>query len=146
VFQFDISGLTELGDGLKAAVERVNLATKTATIIGANTIKKNAQTGLALRSHAKGTPTPSPPGDAPALVSGALRRSITVKDSSYSGMYAAEIGPTIIYGRIQELGGIAGRGHHAHLPARPYLRPALEFSLPAIAEAYRAAWSSAMGV
>ena len=33
------------------------------------------------------------------------------------------VGATTVYARIQELGGNAGRGHAAHLPARPYLEP-----------------------
>lgn len=31
------------------------------------------------------------------------------------------VGTNIIYGRIHQLGGMAGKGHKAHIPARPYL-------------------------
>jgi phage gpG-like protein len=143
--RISISGLDDVSASLKEMAVNVKVAANTATIVSGNLVKKTAQTGLALRTHARGTRTPSPPGDAPALISGALRRSIAVNLASYSGMTVAMVGPTIIYGRIQELGGVAGRGHHSHLPARPYLRPALEYSLPAIAEAYRSAWAAALG-
>src|SRR5712692_6879413 len=31
------------------------------------------------------------------------------------------VGSDVVYSRIHELGGVAGRGHAAHIPARPYL-------------------------
>lgn len=133
-------------DRLSAVAAKIAVANKLAITLAANILKKNTQTGLALRSHPRGTPTPSPPGDAPALVTGALRRSIDVQIQSSAVLATAQIGPTIIYGRIQELGGSAGRGHAAHLPARPYMKPALEYSIPEMGEAVRSAWLSAFEV
>ena len=75
---------------------------------------------------------------------GALANSIQIYISKATRTEAeAEIGPTVIYGRIQELGGIitairakmlswvsdTGERIFAHLvqiPARPYLRPAVD--------------------
>jgi phage gpG-like protein len=60
-------------------------------------------------------------------VTGTLRRSITVKGPHPLGLgrWEAQIGPTAVYGRIQELGGVTGRGGATVLPARPYVAPTL---------------------
>jgi phage gpG-like protein len=67
----------------------------------------------------------------------------TVLEKTSSTEAEADVGPTVIYGRIQELGGIikpihaamlhwindAGEdifAHLVHIPPRPYLRPALD--------------------
>lgn len=98
---------------------------------------------LSRTSHGKGEPTSSAAGSPPAWVSGSLARSIIATPAIGVGAWAsATIGPTIIYGRIQELGGkITAKGgkklawqgtdgmHFAKsvkLPARPYLRPTTE--------------------
>lgn len=141
-FNIHLEGVDEFNAALRAAVEKANLANKVAITKAANIVKQTAQTALALRSHRKGTWSPSPPGDAPALVSGALRRSINVKLSGGLGTFKAEIGPTIVYGRIQELGGSAGRHHAVHLPPRPYMAPSLEYSKPLMAAAFNEAWST----
>jgi phage gpG-like protein len=99
-------------------------------------------------SHAPGTRTPAPPGGPPAAVTGALRRSVRLTAARDIGAYRArsEVGPRIVYARIQELGGTVtakhmtkggkpgylrwggGPGgyrfaHSVTLPARPYMRP-----------------------
>lgn len=84
---------------------------------------------------------------------GALENSILVVINKATATEAeAEIGPTAIYGRIQELGGIitpvkakllswvndAGErifAHMVHLPPRPYMRPAVDENLNAIEQA-----------
>ena len=91
-------------------------------------------------SHARGTPTPSPPGSAPAMISGALRNSVTAgqlrvaRGSSAGGqfasggapgVYSTHVGPNTVYARIQEFGGVCGRNHATVLPARPYMAPTL---------------------
>lgn len=75
---------------------------------------------------------------------GALVNSIVVQDGGNSATHAeVNIGPTVEYGRIHELGGIikpvaakmlswvndAGErimANEVHIPARPYLRPAFD--------------------
>lgn len=49
--------------------------------------------------------------------SGRLKNSIT---QAISGN-ALTIGTNLIYARIHQFGGKAGRGHRATIPARPYL-------------------------
>jgi hypothetical protein len=70
----------------------------------------------------------SPPGSPPHKQHGTLQRSIAFQ-ITHSGL-RAKVGPqnTLIYGRIQELGG---RGL-IRLPPRPYLRPAFESQQQAI--------------
>lgn len=55
--------------------------------------------------------------DTPLIKGGALRASITPKSSSN----AFKLGTSIVYGRIHQKGGKAGRNHAASIPARPYL-------------------------
>lgn len=75
---------------------------------------------------------------------GALAGSIVVETEGDDKSAEASIGPTVVYGRIQELGGtikpvnakelvwtdpdtgVVMRAKRVVLPARPYLRPALD--------------------
>lgn len=86
-------------------------------------------------------------------VTGALGGSIqTTLESATPNQAVVAVGPTAIYGRIQELGGVVkplkakklhwvdenGRPHSAFsvtLPPRPYMRPAAEDHLPDINQA-----------
>jgi len=80
--------------------------------------------------HARGTPTPAPPGNPPAVVTGTLRRSFVASEPERSGFgWSGQVYPTEVYARIQELGGVAG---YAHLPARPYMAPSLRIVKPLI--------------
>lgn len=106
------------------AVERANMrAAKDAGRV----VERAGKRILRRYTHEEGTPTPSPPGEPPALVSGNLRRSYKVRGprtgrSRYVAL--AEVGPTAVYARIQEKGGRTGRGYRTRLPARPYHAPA----------------------
>lgn len=104
---------------------------------------------LSKYSHSRGTPTPSAPGDPPALVSGALRRSVkTVPGTARGARASVKVGGTVVYARIQELGGRAGRNHASLLPPRPYLKPAAErvISSGAATEVAVAAFTAATGI
>lgn len=89
----------------------------------------------------------------PKVRTGRLRSSIIVKGPMGGGSHwSGEVGPTVIYGRIQELGGtifpkrakflhwVDGSGdhfaRHVTLPARPYLKPAAETTKPMISEIF----------
>lgn len=100
---------------------------------------------------------------------GALSESIIVDGPMQIGAssYRARTYPTIVYGRIQELGGTilphnpSGRlwwegirsdgsfglisAKEITLPPRPYLTPALETSIPAMRDAISGAWEQALG-
>jgi hypothetical protein len=92
-------------------------------------------------THSPGTSTTSPAGEPPALVTGTLRRSIRITPATGGPeRWTSSVRPTVVYARIQELGGdinpIRARllkfridGHwyskkKVHLPPRPYMRPA----------------------
>jgi phage gpG-like protein len=87
---------------------------------------------LSMSSHTRNTQTPSRPHvDPPSLITGQLRASVrrTRSHSDGPAKWNVHIAPTTVYARIQELGGIAGWHHRAHLPPRPYVRPAMEKSM-----------------
>lgn len=72
--------------------------------------------------HKAGTPTSSPPGEPPAQVSTALRKSIKNEPAVRVGFgsYTASVAAAMEYARAQEF-GIPGR-----LPARPFMQPAYD--------------------
>ena len=78
--------------------------------------------------HAAGTKTPSPAGEPPAQMTTMLRRTVTIMPMRRVGFahYAQETMPTMVYARIQELGGTVNlpNGGTAIIPARPYVAPA----------------------
>ncbi len=83
--------------------------------------------------HEEGTPTPSAPGSPPSIISGTLRASVKTMEPVKRGFgqYSILVGPTVVYGRVQELGG--GRNN---LPARPYMKPAADMSEKEIRAVY----------
>lgn len=125
---FRFEGVPEFEAALTAKVAEMNAAARGAVTSGVHLIELRTKENLARTSHQRGTPTPAAPGQPPSLIDGTLRRSVKVKGPSREGAdgWKAEIGPTAVYGRIQELGGMTGRGHRTRLPARPYLGPALD--------------------
>jgi hypothetical protein len=94
-------------------------------------------------SHRRGTRTPSPAGDPPAIIGGHLKRSLHLYPAVMTGAASArsKVTPLIVYARIQEMGGtvtpdghpflrwkgLGGKFVYARsvtLPKRPYMRPA----------------------
>lgn len=151
---------------LRAIAERVNQATDKTVDDVLSIVQVETQANLSLTTHPPMTPTPSPPGSPPALIFGTLRRSIRTRRDppSAPGIYSGRVGPTAIYGRIQELGGrIASKGRplawknldadgqekwnfadHVNLPPRPFLKPAVEATKERVREAFRRAWDRAL--
>lgn len=131
-------------DGLVAAAD---IGAREATAKGGHLIEAETKKNLGKYSHPKGTVTPSPPGQPPAIVTGQLRRSIRVQGPTKTGpgAWESQTGPTAVYGRIQELGGVTGRGGATTLPARPYLEPAVKALIDSgrLAEVYTQAWRTA---
>lgn len=89
--------------------------------------------------HERGTPTPSSPGEPPAIITSTLRASVRVGTPRRLGFGAYElmVGPTVEYARVQELGG-------GNLPARPYMAPALEESQDEAYKVFAESWRAAM--
>lgn len=142
----NVIGVREFNAAMDVLVGKVELASRTATTVAAAELEREAKSLLGQQSHPPGTRTPSKAGEPPALVTGTLRRSIHTSGPTkdHLGRWTAVVGPTVIYGRIQELGGSCGKGHAARLPARPYMTPALEAVKPRLAEIYRSAWGRAV--
>lgn len=96
-------------------------------------------------SHPMFTRTPSPRGAPPAWMTGALSRSITTEVSGGGLSAMAVVGPHTIYASVQEYGRIIRAKHRAtmayfqdgrwhfpeivDIPARPYMRPAIEATI-----------------
>jgi len=71
----------------------------------------------------------------PNNITRTLRDSITRSDTKIVGnKIIASIGSNVIYARIHELGGKAGKGRLVKIPKREYLRPAIQDNLNKISE------------
>jgi phage gpG-like protein len=127
---------------------RVEAATPVAVRAAGEIVRDKAKVELARKSHARGTPTPSAPGEPPAKITGHLRDTWEFLGPTALGaaIWHEELGPTAVYARIQELGGKAGRGGSVTLPARPYLRPAYEAAVrdPELLDAFKRVWGDAV--
>lgn len=140
-----IDGVREAIAALSRIELRLDAATLAATRAAAHQIEARTKKKLTTYSHRPGEPTPSPTGSPPALVTGTLRRSVKVTGPKWSGKgWQAEIGPTAVYSRIQELGGVTGRG--STLPPRPYLTPAFRELVANgdLGRTFRTAWRAAI--
>lgn len=146
--QVEQDGARQWRDALRLMGLRVDAATREATVRSGRIVERSVKIYLRTYTHPAGTPTPSPPGGPPALVSGNLMRSIhqSAVRRQRHGVYATDVGPLRLltrYQRIQELGGRAGRGHRTRLPARPYLKPRTRAELDKIRRTYAEHWREA---
>jgi len=143
-----LEGVSEWQHAVTGMVGRTNAATRMATAKGAHLVEREIKINLAKKTHEAGTPTPSEPGEPPALVTGTLRRSIKVTGPEPTGpaTWMAKTGPTAVYGRVQELGGEAGSDLMVLLPPRPYVAPALAkvTGNGELRRVYRDAWAAAI--
>lgn len=120
-----VTGIAEAEQALLAMEQRIRSATRKAVSESMKMAQRGAHAQLSRYSHAPGTPTPSPPGEPPARITGNLRGSLSPTGPIPTGAgFMGRLGPTAPYARIQELGGVTGRG--SVLPARPYMRPTYE--------------------
>lgn len=142
-----MTGVAEFNRALEELVARASAASRAAVTTGGHVLEAEAKRLLGLTSHARGTQTPSEPGQPPSVITGTLRRSIKVTTPESTGAtgWTISVGPTVIYGRIQELGGDTGRGGATHLPPRPYMAPALKKVIDdgTLAACYATAWRTA---
>lgn len=142
----ETSGFDAWRAALRTKMTAVTRATRTATRHGRTHLERSYKQALRRRSHKRGTPTPSPPGEPPAKISGHLARTVKGRGPQMvrRGVFMAEVGPTAAYSRIQELGGRTGAGHRATLPARPYIKPTNRAEFAHIRSLYRRAWAEAL--
>ena len=143
----DLTGFDAMLEQIRAKIEKVLDVTPDALDEAIRLVEAATKIMLTTTSHAPGTPTPSNPGDPPSLITGKLRGSVVTTPPAQvgEGRWEAKTGPTAVYGRIQELGGICGAGHRTRLPARPYLAPSLEASKQRLGQILGDAWESAVG-
>lgn len=142
-----VEGGAAFDAALDDLARRLHAATRSAVREGIRHTRRRAHAELSRYYHPPNTPTPSPPGEPPARIGGHLRGSLSPTGPvPTSGGYTGRLGPTAVYGRIQELGGQAGRGHRSTLPARPYLRPAVRRSIAdgSLRRIFADAWGRAM--
>jgi hypothetical protein len=110
-------------------------------------IERNWKFYLRTFTHREGTPTPSPRGGPPALVTGNLARSWrNERPQMGADPFTIETrgGPTAVYARIHELSGQAGRGHQVFIPRRPHVRPMVLVSRRGVRRIHIAAWTAAI--
>lgn len=139
----EITGAEDAARALRARIERAGSATKTAIEEGATTVQDQIQANLIRRFY----PPASPPGQPPASRTGLLFDRVLkrVDGEVGPGLYQARVYPSVVYARIQELGGDAGRGRRSHLPPRPYVRPAVEAVRDRVLETFISEWARAIG-
>ena len=141
-----VAGLADVSKTI-AGIQKKVIETELATVAlaarrGAAVLERAAKLKLTENGeHQAGTPTPSAPGTPPAIITGALRASIksTKPRRIGFGTYVVLVGPTVKYGRVQELGG----GNN--LPARPYMEPAIQDSREEIYKVYQEVWKRSVG-
>ncbi len=130
-------GLTEFNASLGEFGERVQSAGQRIVVKAGALLIRNAQANFE-GSHPKGQPHVG--GDKPNVVTGYLRRSITMTPVIRTGIgeYSTTVGPTAIYGRAVELGLRNGMKY-------PYFQPAVELTQPLIAAIAEEEWAAAVG-
>jgi len=144
-------GVGEFDRALQRLVADASRAAQRGANAAALAVATRTKEKLTTTTHRRGEPTPSRPGEPPSLVTGTLRRSIKVIPAEPRGAtgWASKVGPTAVYGRIQELGGPLPRSvhramykHDPKLPARPYLGPAVQELIDsgALWTAFRSGW------
>ena len=133
-----VQGIPELKAALDKMVGKVNEASLR-IITRSQAVAEAAVKAQFTGHHKKGEPTTSKSGKPPDVVTGTLRRSVISERPTMNGLVAhGRVYPTMVYARIQELGG---RG----LPARPYVHPGYLASLPAISKISTEEWGIATG-
>jgi phage gpG-like protein len=116
---FGIAGIAD--DELKKLRKPAERAILKASIRYERAVKlvlKGPRTGRMYGDHQA-----SAPGEPPALLTGALRNSIThtMPEWDEDNAVTAEVGTSLVYAAILEWGGVAG--NNARILPRPYMEP-----------------------
>lgn len=136
--EFRITGVREIQEHLLGKIAKVDLAATRIVQRSQSFVERNIKKQFT-GAHPRGTPTVSAPGEPPSVVTGALRRSVVSERVQHLGFSEAKgrVYPTVVYARIQELGG-------GYLPARPYVAPGLADSLADLASIAIEEWAKAV--
>lgn len=140
---FTVEGIDEFKAALQALARSSEAATEDGLIVAVEETRTVIQRNLSLRTW----PPASPAGTPPAFRTGALHDAVLVSGArdEGDGVYEARTWPSLVYARIQELGGWAGAGHRSYLPPRPYVEPALAEMADRVREILAGHWSEALG-
>lgn len=136
VFGVQLEGVSELAAALVKLPVIVDAASMLAVRDAAALVERRA------KEHATGRP-------GPRVVSGDLRRSIHTVGPYREGLgWAAQIGPSIVYGRRVELGfhGADALGRNYNQPGYPYMAPGLWAALPELAAVFQTAYRRALAL
>ena len=129
----------EFTAALQAWGQRAHAATRDGVQEAGTQLKGDIQDALRRREY----PPVSPPGEPPAVRTGALADSVQQRTVEQDGGFQERVYPSTVYARIHELSGWAGKGHRSFLPKRPYVQPTLDAFAgdfrPIMIEAWRGA-------
>lgn len=123
--EFEGRGFEELGSKLKRAKQSLDVEgwlNRACARVTAYSKKERFRTGGAGKKGARVAPVPG----ILTTRSGRLRNSIGWRIDRIGQDIVGRVGSNVVYAAIHEYGGNAGRNHSAHIPPRPYLKPALE--------------------
>lgn len=123
----EIGGIQAAKGQLKALERELRAAAKHGVQRSMDTVERAIKNKLREKTHPRNTQTPSAPGEPPALITGAMMRSVRGNAPRWTdrNTVVGRVAPHVVQSRIQELGGVTGRGHRTHLPPRPYVSPAV---------------------
>jgi len=131
------SGSRGAGARFIREISRQRLA-RNRLFLATRTTKAKKRRGLALLYEGLGGLV-DPPGGRPRRRTGALRRSIRVKNDREN--LRSVVGSGLVYARIHEVGGFIlngfGKGRKIYIPARPYLRAALNENITGLTSEFR---------
>jgi phage gpG-like protein len=153
-----VHGVPEWGAAIDAVMARVDRETDRGMRESLRIVERSYKKILRTYTHPEGTPTTSPPGQPPALVTGTLMRSVKSRGPRPGRrryVYVGEVGPTAVYARIQDLGGRVrsrNRGHvgpqtehsYTRIPARPYAKPATDRVRRDVRRVFQRRWGAAL--
>lgn len=142
-FRVQVTGVDAIIRGLERANPGLNRKITTDALVESALLVTRAGAQRHIRRGGGGPPRPN------ILTSrtGALRRSYSQQGSSLdkSGLpNKIAAGSNLVYSRIHELGGRAGRGRLSRIPKRPVLAPALAEESPNFPRIFEKHWARAL--
>jgi hypothetical protein len=132
--------VSEFTAALQAWGARTHAATETGVQEAGRQLKAVIEDTLGRLEY----PPASPRGEPPARRSGDLQGSVQQRTLETAGGYQQRVYPSIVYARIHELSGWAGKGHRSFLPKRPYVQPSIDEFTPDFRPIMIDAWRGAL--